>query len=93
MSQAQSLAANQVVVRGRILEVHRRENCVATDVTLPAPDQWTAPQTVRVISNRLIGKPTEDITQLCTLRGYRRAYTAKNGEQGHACDVTLQAVE
>lgn len=87
------LTANQSIIRGRILEVKRTENAVYTDVVLPAPDQYSQPQNVRVVSNRLLGKPGEDITQRVAIKGYRRRYQDKHGELAFACDISLSAIE
>lgn len=87
------LTANQAIVRGRILEVNRTENAVYTDVTLPAPDQYSQPQTIRIVSARLLGKLGDDLTQRVTLKGYRRGYTNKHGEKAFAVDVALSALE
>lgn len=88
------LAANQTIIRGRVLEVRRTENAVYTDVVLPAPDQFSQPQNVRIFSSRIISKPGEDITQRCILKGYRRSYQDKTtGEKRYAVDVTLSAIE
>jgi hypothetical protein len=88
-----SLAANQTVIRGRVTEVKRTDTAVYTDVTLPAPDQYSSPQNVRIVSNRFIGKPGEDITQRCAIKGYRRSYTDKQGQKAFAVDITLSAIE
>lgn len=90
---APPLAANQTIIRGRIVEVKRTENAAYTDVTLPAPDSYSSPQNVRIVSSRLLGKPGEDITQRCTIKGYRRSYTDKQGNKAYAVDITLSAIE
>ena len=87
------LAANQAVIRGRIVEVNRTENATYTDVVLPAPDQYSSPQNIRIVSARLIGKPGEDITQRVQIKGYRRSYNDKSGEKRFACDIALSAIE
>ncbi|MDR2838390.1 MAG: hypothetical protein LBV49_07500 [Azonexus sp.] len=92
-SSGPKLAANQTLIRGRILEVKRTENAVYTDVVLPAPDQYSQPNNVRIVSSRLLGKPGEDLTQLCQVKGYRRRYTDKHGETGYAVDVSLSALD
>lgn len=93
IEQSGKLAANQAIIRGRILEVNRTETAVRTDIVLPAADSYTAPQNVRVISNRLIGKPGEDVTVRCAIKGYRRKYQDKHGETAYSVDITLSAVE
>lgn len=92
-AKAPPLAANQAVIRGRVLEVKRTENAVYTDVVLPAPDQYSQPQNVRIVSARMLGKPGDDITQRCQIKGYRRSYTDKHGNRAFAVDVTLSAIE
>lgn len=87
------LTANQTVIRGRIIEVKRTENACYTDVTLPAPDSYSQPQNIRIVSARMLGKPGEDITQRCTIKGYRRSYTDKQGNKAYAVDITLSALE
>lgn len=87
------LAANQTVIRGRVLDVKRAENACYTDVVLPAPDQYSQPHNVRIVSTRVLGKPGEDITQRCQIKGYRRSYIDRHGDKSYACDVTLSALE
>jgi len=88
------LAANQSVIRGRILEVRRTDKAVYTDVTLPAPDSYSSPQTVRIVSGRFIGKPGEDITARVFLKGYRRKYKDKDtGEDRFGNDISLSLIE
>lgn len=81
-------------MRGRIIEVNRCQNAVYTDAVLPAADQYTQPQNVRIVSSRLLGKPGEDITVRVALKGYRRSYHDKaTGDKRYAVDVTLSAIE
>lgn len=87
------LAANQTVIRGRVHEINRTENATYTDIILPAPDQFSSPQNIRVVSGRLIGKPGEDVTVRCQIKGYRRKYQDKHGDTKYACDISLSAIE
>lgn len=88
------LAANQAMIRGRVAEVFRSEKAVYTDVVLPAPDAYSQPQTVRIVSGRLMGKPGEDISVRVQIKGYRRKYEdKKTGEDRFAVDVALSLVE
>lgn len=90
----QPLQANQTIIRGRIVDVMRRENAVYTDIVLPAPDSYSQPQNVRIVSSRLIGKPGDDVTQRCTIKGYRRSYNDKQtGERRYSVDIALSAFE
>lgn len=90
---SQRLAANQSVIRGRVLEVKRTENAVYSVITLPAPDSYSKPQVVEVRSSRFIGKPNEDVTFRVSLGGYRRSYKDSHGETQYATNLTLTAVE
>lgn len=90
---APPLTANQAVIRGRIVEVKRTENACYTDITLPAPDSYSQPQNVRVVSSRMLGKPSEDVTVRVAIKGYRRSYTDKQGNKAHAVDISLSAIE
>lgn len=93
-AKAPPLTANQTIIRGRVIEVKRTDKAVYTDVVLPAPDAYSSPQNVRIISNRLICKPGEDITQRCVIKGYRRSYKDKNtGDTAYGVDMTLSAIE
>lgn len=92
-NKAPAIAANQAVIRGRIIEVKKTENGCYTALKLPAPDQYTSPQAVEIRSKRLLGRPEEDITVRVHVGGYRRGYKDKMGEQQYATNVTLNAIE
>lgn len=83
------LAANQAVLRGRILEVKRTESAVYTVLTLPAPDAYSKPQVVEIRSQRMIGKPNEDLTVRVSIGGYRRSYKDSHGETQYATNIAL----
>ena len=87
------LAANEAVIRGRVIEVKKSQNGYFTAVALPAPDQYSHPQAVEVRSKNLLGRPQEDITVRVAVGGYRRGYKDKMGEQAFATNNTLDAVE
>lgn len=87
------LAANQAILRGRVLEVKRTEDKTYTVITLPAPDSFSSPQNVEVRSDRLLGKPQEDITLRVVVGGYRRSYKNSHGETQYATNITLVAIE
>lgn len=90
---ANKLAANQSVIRGRVIEVKRTENGCYTAIALPAPDQYSHPQAVEVRSKSMLGRPQEDVTIRVQIGGFRRGYKDKMGDQQYATNVTLQAIE
>lgn len=87
------LPANQTILRGRVVEIKKNDSGCFTAIALPAPDQYSHPQTVEVRSRSIIGRPQEDITVRVVVGGFRRGYKDKNGEQQYATNNTLNAVE
>lgn len=87
------LAKNQAVVVGRVREVRRTDNATFTVVTLPAPDEYTQPQTVEISSRGMIGRPQEDVTIKVVIGGYGKKFTRKDGTDGLQVIVQLRAIE
>lgn len=88
-----SLAKNQALVVGRVREVRRTDNATFTVVTLPAPDEYTQPQTVEISSRGMIGRPQEDVTIKVAIGGYGKKFTRKDGTDGLQVIVQLRAIE
>lgn len=88
-----SLAKNQALIVGRVREVRRTDNGVFTVITLPAPDEYTQPQTVEVASAGLIGRPNEDVTVKVTLGGYGKKFQRKDGTPGFQVSNQLRHIE
>ncbi|MBS1188807.1 MAG: hypothetical protein H6R10_599 [Rhodocyclaceae bacterium] len=87
------LGPNEAVIQGRIFEVRRMENAVYTVINTPAPDQFSHPQSVEVISERLIGKSQEDVTVRVLLQGYRKKFQRKDGDTAWQTINVLRVVE
>ena len=87
------LAANQSFIRGRITDVNRNENGCYTRITLPAPDQYSSPQSIEVRSKSMLGKPQDDVSVRVSIAGFRRGYKDKHGEQQYAVNVILVALD
>lgn len=77
-----TIAKNQALIVGRVREIRRTDNGTFTVITLPAPDEYTQPQTVEVASAALIGRPNEDISVKVSLGGYGKKFTRKDGTPG-----------
>lgn len=88
-----SLVKNQALVVGRVREVRRTDNATFTVVTLPAPDEYTPPQTVEIASRGMIGRPQEDVTIKVAIGGYGKKFTRKDGTDGLQVIVQLRAIE
>lgn len=91
--QKPSLKAGQALLIGRISEVKRTESAVYTILQTAAPDAYSHPGNHEVISQRLIGKPGEDVRVVVTLKGYRRQYQNKHGERVTTVDNVLSVEE
>lgn len=89
----QSLKPGQCLLVGRISDVKRTENACYTIIQTPAPDQFSHPGNHEVTSRRMLGKPGEDVQVLVELKGYRRTYKNKHGENVVTVDNVLSSLE
>ncbi|UDM18320.1 hypothetical protein [Vogesella sp. XCS3] len=62
---------NQAVLAGRVNAVRKSDDAVFTEVTLPAPDQYSAPATVEIRSRKRLGQIGETIEVSVVCGGYR----------------------
>lgn len=88
-----SIGKNQVVIAGRCLEVRRTDSGVFTTIRLPAPDEYTMPQTVEIMSQSLLARPNEDVQVKCVIGGYGKKFTRKDGTPGLQVQNQLRHVE
>jgi hypothetical protein len=70
---------------------------IVTLIRLPAPDEYTSPQTVEVRSAEPIGKPGDDVTVKVRIGGFSRSYDKTDAETGevevvNTADNALYAV-
>lgn len=88
-----SIPKNQAVVVGRVRDVRRTENGTFTVVTLPAPDEYTQPQTVEITSRGMIGRLNEDVSIKVSLAGYGKRFKRADGSDGLQVIIQLRAIE
>lgn len=88
-----SISKNQILIAGRVKEVRRVDSGTFTSVVLPAPDEFSMPQTVEIMSTGMIGRPNEDIQIKCTIGGYSKKFKRKDGTDGHNITNVLRVVE
>ncbi len=62
---------NQALLAGRVNSVRKADDTVYTEVTLPAPDQYSQPAVVEVRSRKRLAQAGETIEVLVTCGGYR----------------------
>lgn len=98
-SQSQiSLRAGQVMIVGRCMSAKKAGTLYAHLVVLPAPDPYSSPSTVEVLSKTRQADSEEDVKLLCHVRGYKRSYRTTDRETGevrqvHTADNKLFLVE
>jgi hypothetical protein len=81
------------LIVGRCIDVRKSDNQTFTAVALPAPDEYTQPQTVEIHSVGLIARKGEDVSQKCELAGYRKKFPRKDGTTGYQTVVIIRAIE
>lgn len=83
---------NTTYIVGKIVEqVITKSNNYLYTVKLPAPDEFSHPQTVPVLATEKIGVVGDTIKQKCIINGYARKYNRNDGSQGTNFDVTFLA--
>lgn len=100
---APKLSAGQAYISGRIAYRRRLKTMDGaywmTVLKTPAPDSFSHPGTIEVMSNNFIGAPGEDWSGIVQVFGYPRSYEGKpdpqTGEIGriHTADNCLRVVE
>ena len=88
-------------IRGRLTQARRpqgKSQFWSHLIVMPAPDAYTSPATVEVLSSGRLGEKDEEITVKVRIGGYRRSYRQTDQETGEqrnvqTADVKLFAVE
>jgi len=86
----------ETAISGRVAEkgVRQLDNgTVLTRIVIPAPDEFSHPQTVEVRSERRIAQPGQDVKIVARISSYRRTFRLKDGSQGDAIEHNLYVVE
>ena len=96
--QAISLKAGQVMIVGRCISAKRAGSLFSHLVVLPAPDPYSSPSTVEVLSKARQADTEQDVKFLCRVGGYKRSYKSTDRETGetrqvHTADNKLFLVE
>lgn len=98
---AKKFGFGEAIIKGR-LQMSRRpagnSKFWETIITLPAPDQYTSPSTVSVLSAGRLGERDDDVTVRVRIAGYKRSYNSTDRETGEirridTADNKLFAVE
>lgn len=100
---APKLSHGQAFISGRIAYRRRMKTVEGsywmTVLKTPAPDSFSHPGTIEVMSNNFIGAPGEDWSGIVQVTGYPRSYDGKPDAQTgeivriHTADNRLRVVE
>lgn len=92
----QALKPNQAFIVGRIDNVRAFEvkgkRTFETRIVQAAPDTFSSPTAVAVLSNIKVGSPGDDVQVHVNVAGFRDSYDGKDGSVQTARNV-LRAVE
>ena len=66
-----NLKPNQSMLRGRVNAIRKAEEFFYTEVTLPAPDEYSQPAVVEIRSRKRIGQAGDTVECLVGCGGYR----------------------
>ena len=86
------------VIKGRLVNVRRAGDNWFHLVVMPAPDAYSNPSTVEIMSKRRLAEKEEDVSLVCQVSGFRRSYKSTDRETGeiktvYTADNKLVAVE
>lgn len=96
-----ALKVGEAVIRGKLVGAKRPQGNSQwweNLLVMPAPDPYSSPATVSVLSSQRLGDRDDDITVRVRIGGYRRSYKATDRETGEirnvqTADVKLYAIE
>lgn len=100
--QGASLPSLEVTIHGRIANRRKVQTKTGAQlvhvVKLPAPDQFTSPQTIEVRGVKALGQVGDDVTFKARVGGYGRSYKVTDAETGEqqtiqTADNSLTVVE
>jgi len=79
----QNMKPNQSILRGRVNTTRKAEEFFYTEVTLPAPDEYSPPATVEIRSKKRIGQAGDTVECLVSCGGYRgKSFTYTDKDTG-----------
>jgi hypothetical protein len=77
-----SIKVNHTYLAGRIATVRKWESTFFHTVILPAPDEFSHPQTVEISASSRLGDKDDDIRVMCRCGGSRNEFMSKDKETG-----------
>lgn len=96
-----ALKMGETIIRGKLIGAKRPQGNGAfweNLLVMPAPDPYSSPATISILSGQRLGERDEDVTVRVRIGGYRRSYKATDRETGEirtvqTADNKLFAIE
>ena len=83
---------NLLLVNGKVTDVQKTKgNNYIHTVIIPAPDEYSHPQTIPVWATEKLADVGTELKHKCTVSGFRRSFEMKNGETGYSFEVKFFA--
>jgi hypothetical protein len=87
MTQTAKLKPGQSIIKGRIDARRKFNNECYTRLVLPAPDEYTPPAVVEVVSKEKLGDVGDDWTGCVRIGGRRNSFAVTDRETGERTNV------
>lgn len=82
MAEPKALSLNHVTLKGRIDSQRMYNGAYYNELTTPAPDAYSKPQTFQLRSKAQLGQNGQEITVTCRLDGYLESFQFRNKQSG-----------
>ena len=87
------MSKSVAILNGLVNSVEQSKGRFYHELKLPAADEFSHPGWAKVIADHKLGSPGEVIHVKCTLRGYRRTFPLKDGNQGSEVSTVFDFAE
>jgi ribulose 1,5-bisphosphate carboxylase large subunit-like protein len=88
-TQLKPQVTNVITISGKITRFRIHDGVRYYEVTLPAVDEYSTPQRVLVESRNTLGNIGEPLIVHCTVKGYTREFTTRDGERGWSTQMAF----
>lgn len=82
------IQVGQVLVVGKLMKIQKAGQMYEHLVIQPAPDEYSSPATLSILSKLRLGQVDDQVRVLCRLSGFRRTYKMTDRETGEVMTRT-----